>query len=227
MSSKTTTNKSTAGKTSKSDEVIALAKAIDAIAKNRDQFTAAVNQLSELNEETLRNMATVIDAKRQEFEQMEIDQRSKIEALDTEFSEKKRRREVETATHVKEFRRAAATEILLESGEVPINAEELASLRSQLDALKSGQEEAVKQAVRAEKQVLIAQHESQVKQAQLSNAAETAQIKAQLEQKDQQIESLNTQIKDLKAELSAQRELTRQVAESASQSKISQVFGQK
>ena len=119
---------------------------------------------------------------------------SKIEELTIEFSEKKRQAIVNLDLEVKAAQDAAATKILESQGKiavVKVDFEALVTKSAQADALVKSE---VAKAEAILSSALKKNYETESRIASSAHQAETAQIKAELTQKDAQIKFLNEQV---------------------------------
>jgi hypothetical protein len=126
-----------------------------------------------------------------------------------------------------EFGYKRAVEILEARGEVPIQDEELTKLRAEIADLRSKGKDEVDAAVEAErkkhkqsaifeKRTLVLEHEKAV-----------AELTANARSLESQNETLTAELAKAEQRLDAARELTKQVAESASRPAINQTYGGK
>ena len=125
----------------------------------------------------------------------------------------------------KEYQYEAALKVLGEKGEIPIKTSELKSLKDELHELKTNLEDKLEKAIKAEKVSSQQALHAALKNSELTHKAETAGILAISKQKEQEVVVLQSTIDNLKQEISAQRELTKSVAEAGKAGAISQSFG--
>lgn len=186
-------------------EKLQLARAINNITKSREAFNSAVEAFNSLEQEHLKDLDLRIEEKRQELKDAEED-----------LIQKRKRGEIDCDNDLAEHRRTAAIRFLSETREEPIETTVLESLRADLEELKTSLETAVEK-TRNEERVSAKTHlNSALKSQELTNKAEVATLQARLEQKDREIEVLNETISNLRQEVSEQRQLTKDVAASAS-----------
>lgn len=211
---------SAAATSAKGDHIIALAKAWQDVAKAQEGFSKAVQTVDGFTERVLQEQALSITAKTSEFDDLVAAKHAELEALDRTHEEKKRRLETDLEHDMSKRRRAAAVEYLKASNEEPIDTSHLAALRAELKTTRDGHAAAVESAVAAEQKSLLATHSMEKRTLELTHKAEMAQVQAENTQLKNQIESVASQVASLKADVEAGRQLTRDVANSASQSKV-------
>lgn len=195
-----------AAKTSKANESekLQLARAINNITKSREAFNSAVESFNALEQEHLKDLDLRIEEKHQELKDAEED-----------LSQKRKRGEIDCENDLAEHRRTAAVKFLEATNEVPIDSDELAQLKSDLASAQMDLTTADEKARAEEKARGQAQMNSALKQQELTNKAEVATLQAQLDQKEREIEVLHETIRNLRQEVSEQRQLTKDVAASA------------
>lgn len=186
-------------------EKLQLARAINNITKSREAFNSAVEAFNSLEQEHLKDLDLRIEEKHQELKDAEED-----------LVQKRKRGEIDCDNDLAEHRRNAAIRFLSATGEEPIETTVLSSLRSELSELKSNFDTSLEKAREDERNLAKTHLTSALKSQELMNKAEVATLQARLEQKDREIEVLNETISNLRQEVSEQRQLTKDVAASAS-----------
>lgn len=200
-------------KTSK-EAHLTLAKNIANLAAIQSKFMKAVEEVKEFQTESIQNFNLEIQAKKQEYDDLstqltnaEIDGKTKCDQA------------------VAKYKRDAAVKILGETDEVPIKKVDLESLQEQVTGLKRKRDEDVE----ALEKELSAKHQKAISAIittqELKQNAELASLRAQVEQKDKEIQVHMNNIDNLRTEIKAQRELTKQVADAGRQGQIHQTIG--
>lgn len=200
--------------TAPSSERLQLAQSISKISSAQEAFTRAVDNLKEFNEEMLKNLDLQIDTKREE-----------LKRLETEFNNNMKDAQIRADQELKEFKYTRAVEILKESGQVPINSEDLGTLRRRVSEADSTLQSELERLRKEEKASAEAAMRAALTNMDLKHKFDVAKLTAENEQRVNDIENFKNTIAVLQKEITAQRELTRQVAESSRQAPISQSFG--
>ena len=186
-------------------ERLELAKAISNISTKGDAFVNAMENFKNFTKDALVKLDLDIDTKRLELSdlQKQIDHKIVNGRIDIQVS-------------LREFKRESAVEMLKEMGETVIGDKELAALRQELQELRGNYDSAInavkkEEAERREKAIGQA-----TRNMELQHKATNATILALSEQQQREIGNLKGTINDLRQEISAQRDLTRSVAEASS-----------
>ena len=190
------------------------AKNIANLIATQGKFTKAVDDLKEFKDETLQNFNIEIEAKRKEYDDLasqlnnaEIDGKIKCDQA------------------IAKYKRDAAVKILEETQEIPIKKAEHEDLVNQVSGLKRKRDEDIAALekdldVRHKKAIAVITSTQELKQ-----NAELASLRAQVEQKDKETLVHLNNIENLRSEIKAQRELTKQVADAGRQGQIHQTIG--
>lgn len=193
---------------------LTLAKNIANLTAVQSKFMKAVEEMSEFKVDAIQNFSLEIEAKKKEYEDLatqlsnaEIDGKTKCDQA------------------IAKYKRDAAVKILTETEEIPIKKTEFEELQEQVVGLKRKRDEDL--------EALKADMESSHKKAisaivttqELKQNAELASLRAQVEQKDKEIAVHMNNIDNLRTEIKAQRELTKQVADAGRQGQIHQTIG--
>lgn len=202
-------------KTVKSDsDTLAFAKAVTKLGQKQDEFVNVFNEFKDLKAETLTEIQLELKTKRDE-----------LDNLDKEYEVKKKDLEIKLDQEIKEASYDKAVEILKEHSEIAVDEDEYNELTEQVETVRTELEEEMENKVTEEKE----KAQKDLKQALLNNnlehKAQIAMITAQVEQLTKERTTYESTISNLKGEIAAQRELTKQVAEAGKQGAISQSFG--
>lgn len=202
-------------KINKSDsDTLAFAKAINNLTETQEEFKKALEILDSLKADTLRDIQLELKAKRDE-----------LDRLDKEFQIKKKDLEIQVEQELKEFGYEKALELIGENNEVAVEEDEYNSLVESVDTLKEElQAELTKKVQEAQAEGKKALNAA-ISTNNLVHKAEVATLTAQVEQLTKERKMYETTISNLQADITAQRELTRQVAEASKSGAISQSFG--
>jgi hypothetical protein len=189
MAGKTTTP---ARKASVTTEVV-LGKAAQQIAKAVSELNAAtesVNQLASKTEDLTLQVANKEEA---------------IAALEVEYNERKRQSEVDLELTMRSSAEKLVNEHLTSNGYVSISANELNSLRSELEQTKSTTEAQIKKEVATVASTLKSQYENEIKLIQSENKAISAENAAKIGTLATQNKFLEDQVTKLYLQLDAER----------------------
>jgi hypothetical protein len=189
MAGKTTTP---ARKASVTTEVV-LGKAAQQIAKAVSELNAAtesVNQLTSKTEDLTLQVANKEEA---------------IAALEVEYNERKRQSDVDLQLTMKSSAERLVNEYLTSNGYVSISANELNSLRSELEQTKSTTEAQIKKEVATVASTLKSQYENEIKLIQSENKAISAENAAKIGTLATQNKFLEDQVTKLYLQLDAER----------------------
>ena len=195
-------------------ERLTLAEAISNIVAKEDALVKSVEDLKQFKAETLSKLDMAIETKKTELTE-----------LDQNYTKIKKDKQIETNQFIAEYQRNGAVDILEKTGEEPIESSKLEALESELASIRQSREEEIEKIKSEERAAAKIALNSAVKNCQLEHKAETAQLKAVSEQQQKEIKSLETTIKNMQAEIAAQRQLTKEVAEAGKQGSIQQTFG--
>jgi hypothetical protein len=189
MAGKTTTP---ARKASVTTEVV-LGKAAQQIAKAVSELNAAtesVNQLASKTEDLTLQVANKEEA---------------IAALEVEYNERKRQSEVDLELTMRSSAEKLVNEHLTSNGYVSISANELNSLRSELEQTKTTTEAQIKKEVATVASTLKSQYENEIKLIQSENKAISAENAAKIGTLATQNKFLEDQVTKLYLQLDAER----------------------
>lgn len=201
-------------KKSAASDRLEFAKALNGLTAKQDAFIKAVEAVNTFNAETLQRLDMEIDDKKQELEE-----------LSKQFERLKKDGQIETDQLLAEHKYNGALQILSELDEVPIKSSELTQLRAELEKLRSGHEAELEAALKAERTSSQKALQMAIRSKDLEHKAEIAELSAGNKQLTNEITSLHNAISNLKEEIAAQRDLTREVAQASAKSQISQSFG--
>ena len=207
---KTTTTKTTAKKKPNQFEHI-VSNAINKLVKTHETFssnsTSSIESLKNLIDEHLDGLMTRINLRKEE-----------LDYLDEEFTQKKRRSEIELDLDIQKYGRSKAIHILYQSGEIAVKEAEYNKLKNDYETFLLTQKDEIKNAVKAEND-RNTKHIAVLKQTlELKNKAEVATVEAKLEAQLKQISLYNETIQQMKNDLNEQRKLTKDVANASSKS---------
>lgn len=207
----------------KSDRLV-FAETLEKFGNSIEKLLEQVNIFEQFKREKLMDFELLRETKNQDIMDLEKQYNIMKVELEKEYEVLTKNKEIECKQYIQEYRLKAITEYLSERNEVSISIEELDTLRLEITKLNEQLSNVV--------ETTTSQLESKHKQAlnavitnnDLKHKAETAFLSASAEQKDNEIKSLHATIANLKAEISAQRELTNSIAQSMKQAPITQTF---
>ena len=214
MASKAT---ATAGGTSapaKISDTLVFAKAVSGISKTSEELIKAMNGLAQLKTEALTNALLEITAKREE-----------LSLLEKEYETKKKDHQIKLAQELSEFGFKEALKIVEKNGHVAVPKEAYETIQKDNKELEARHAQEMETKIAAEKAVGEQREKLAVQKLTLEHTAATAELKATVEQLTKERATFESVIAAYKADIAAQRELTRQVAEAAKSGAITQTFG--
>lgn len=192
----------------KSDRML-LAESIHAIVKNMEGFQKAYNEFQAFNESTINKFDQNMTTKQQDFEDF-------TRKLENDFENKK----IEMLQAFKRDKWEAAVDVLKEEDHIPVKQAEYDKIVNEFTNLQASHTTTV---TNMEKQHKI-ETERQIKNLEerlsLEKQAEIAKLQAQFEQKVSEVKRLEDVIDKSYKEIEAQRALTREVSQAASQSRV-------
>ncbi len=195
---------------------LALIHTTESLATATRGFTGAVEDFKQFNGETVARLDQLINVKQQEFEEQE-----------SRCDQQLKKRKIDADLHLREYKRDAAIEFLTAQGMDVVDHDTLVNIKAQLENLKNNHQGELdtlrKELISHAKRDL----EGAMGTQKLRHEAESAGMKAQIEQFTQQITFLQTSNKEQREETKLQRLLTEKVADSGKQGAIHQQFGGK
>jgi len=191
--------------TSANNVTLALTKALQGVTKSEDGFTKSVTKLNELLTETFADLETRHAAKQKALDDLKL-----------RYEQEEKNRKIAVAQNVRARAYDAAKQSLTERKEVAVRSEDYEQLREDYSELRATKEQEIRDSVSAERKRNDQHNEALKRTLELQKQAEVAQVEARLETQIQHIEVLKSTIENLKNDLQAQRELTKDVAQAAS-----------
>ena len=187
-------------------ERLELAKAISNICSKTEAFVTATENFKNFSKDALVKLDLDIEAKRLELD----DLRKQIE-----HSIKNGKIDVDVA--LREYKREGAVNMLKEMNETAISNKELQNITKELNELRTNFDAAVASVKKEEAEKREKAIQYATRNMELTHKAENATIIALSEQREREISNLKSTLTDLRNEISAQRDLTRSVAEAGRQ----------
>ncbi len=188
-------------------ERLELAKAISGMTAKQDAFIKAVETMETFNEEALKKLDLEMESRKQDLAELE----KNIERI-------KKNGQIEVDQFLSEYKYTAATKILNERKEEPIESTVLEKLHNELSTLKEGRQDEIDAMKAKEKEKSTRAMKAALSNSDLKHKAEIADLSAENKQNKHEISTLQKTIDNLTKELACQRELTKQVAEASRQS---------
>lgn len=181
-----------------------LAKSITALHKVAEKFADGVAAFNELRSNSV-----------DELEDLVLTKETELEYLETEFQNQRRQRRLQVDMDVQEYGLQKCVAILAEQNKLPVDKTEFETLKRLYEELQQTHEDSVRRAVQDANDHNAQQLEAMQKTLELQKKAEVATVQAKYDAQQTQIEIYKEQIQRLTEDLSAQRELTQNVAASA------------
>ena len=185
-------SKTTAKKASQSTEIV-LGQAAQQIAKGVSELKSAsetIAQLVQASEDLSLQVANKEEA---------------IAALDVQFAEKARQKEVELELNFKANSERVVNEFLTANGKTSISKTDLAAIQKELADTKANADAETKKAVAAATATLKAQYESDIKLMQSENKAVAAENASKIGTLTEKNQFLEAQVTKLYQQLDAER----------------------
>jgi hypothetical protein len=189
-------------------------KAILLLSNKQEGFCKAVESLNQFVEEIRTDLRSDIQSQWIENENLKM-------AVETE----RKNLRIETEQQIKEFGYEAAKKILRERGEVPMCQEEVDTMKARIHTLETTMQDSVQKELNEEKTRSKVAIQVATTHANLKHTAETADIRARVEQQKMTIDNHLQTIENLQKDVAAQRQLTKEVAIAGRQGAISQTIG--
>lgn len=193
---------------------VALAKSLNTLVTKQDAFSKAVDSLKEFSRESIEELVREIDAKKEELNEIE-----------KSISVKEKDGKINLEQRLKQYGYEEALKIIQDNGQTVIEDEQYQKTLTENNNLKTNWEQEIQKVrdeerARQKKEIVAVTNNLNLK-----HEAITAKITAETEQQAKEILSLTKSIESLRAEIAAQRELTKEVAMAGKQGAITQSFG--
>lgn len=195
---------SSGAKTKTENPKLQFVQAITTVKKQMEGFKKSVDQWNTVNDDIFTNLELKLEQKQRELAE-----------LDTEFTNTKRQRKIETEQELRELGYAAVAKLLADRKEIAVSEERWQDLNKQFNELRTNHEAKVAAAVAEERAIGEKNIKSLERSLKLEHTATMAQAQARMEQQAQQIKVLEQSIASLKADIEAQRQLTKDIANAA------------
>lgn len=233
---KTTSQQFTSQQSSESERLL-LAKAIASLTQTQASFIESVEHYKSITEESLRQVDLEMDIKKKEFaeqsKQLDKEFSEKNEELDSDYKKKKleydqelKNKKIDVEQELREHKYDAITQMLENDfNEIAVDKDEYDALQGELMQLRDSYEKDLEKAKVELRNAHAKELNASIGSNNLKHTAETAELTASVKQQEREISILNSTIENLKKELAAQRELTREVAVAGKQGSINQTFG--
>jgi hypothetical protein len=191
-----------------------LIKVVETLVTKKDAFVKAVEGFDQCTKDMIWNLDRDIELKKDELDRLAKD-------YNNQLTDGK----IKLEHDLKLFEYETILEVLKEKKQIPCSETEINDLKQQIAELKESSIAEVKKAIAIEKSHSESKLTSTTERLTLTHAAEVAQLKAEVGQRTSEITVLQNAVANLRGELAAQRELTRDVAASSKQAPIQQSFG--
>lgn len=216
------------------EQVENLSKKLEAASKIHQEFVCTFAELKEFSESSIKDIDVKIKKKDEEcytkYNKMSKDYSQKVYNLRSDYEKKKY--ELETNyDHKKDSMEREflcdeynkAVDVLDKKNEIAVKENDYDDLKDELEDLKKNQEKKEGDLRKEVETSSRKEVEARLKIKELEFKAQTAEMKARIEQQIKEIANLSETIGTLKVEISEQRILTRNVAE-ATQGAVTQNF---
>lgn len=235
-----------------SSDRLQLVKAVSSFGDAKLALAKQWEALSAFNEDRIQEMDQLMGVKREELIALETEGKEKMERIDAEGKERVERTDAECKEKLKQldvemkdkkivldqaFKQYAlerAKAVFTEQDYSWIETEKLVKLQSTEEAWEEKLKDAVDKNHRKSEQnkaialnALKSSQTAALNENNLKHQAETAELKAKVQEYAREVEANHKSIEGYKSEIAAQRELTREVALAGKQGAINQSFGNK
>lgn len=210
--------RSATGSTTTQRRAVGISRAIEKASRNHEALSKNIEKHITAYQTSNEYVTKVFEETLLQADQDIEDRETRLAELQDSIDYQVRQGKIQVQQNLDEFGMQEARKLLAHHDMVPILESELDGLRREIASLKSNHEEELAKAVRdaiAKEKMINASIQTKTKS---ECALQLAETKAQLASKDIIIESLRDRIEKSAQDLEAQRELTRSVAQSASQS---------
>lgn len=199
------------------DAVYQLTRAVQTIAKQQDAFKKSVEQFHEIE----KDIEVRITSAKKKMDEQEQARKKEMDEMEASVERERKRRRIDLEQDIREFGNEQVGKMLADQKKVPILAEELATLRTEVDSLRKTKEEAVNAAVQNALEKAKLEMSTKIESQMLRHQTEMATVTANRDQQKHQIKVLEDTIAALRNELDQQRKLTKEVAYAQAQAQAS------
>lgn len=195
-------------KDDKSDRML-YAEAMSAILQHMVGFQKAYNEFQTFNEATINKFDQNMTTKQQEFEDFK-------RTLENQFENKK----IEMEQSFKRNKWSAAVDVLKEDDCIPVKQMDYDQMTKESKELQTAHQAAISNMEKLHKSEIAKEMKHLEERLSLEKRAEIAKLQAQFDQKVAEVKRLEDVIEKSYKEIEAQRALTREVSQAASQSRV-------
>ena len=196
-------------------EVFQFTKSITQMTKAQETFKKSIETFQHLNSEVFGNLEIKLEQEQKKFQNVIDSKKQEIALLEEEFERKKKNGKLDVEYAVKAHKLDVASKFLSENDMTAVKTEQWSLINKELAQLKANYKSDLELTLFNERKLHEGNVASIKKELRLIQEAKEAKLQASLDQKDQQVLVLKETIKDLKRDVTAQRELTRDVAKAA------------
>jgi len=196
---------------------------LDVSQKSAKAITTAVLSLSKVAEtlaiysEQVESLTEQVNIKTNELVNLDIKLDHKKKEIDTTIAEKERAASVDLKLRLKENEEKTLNELAKSRGAIVVAADVVPNLEAKLKEVEQSIDSIVSKAVTSARTELTKEHSMAVTKLELTNSAETAKMKAELDAKDAKIEFLNEQISTLNTTIASERQARIEIAKTTAQ----------
>jgi len=196
---------------------------LDVSQKSAKAITTAVLSLSKVAEtltiysEQVESLTEQVNIKTNELTNLDVKLDHKKKEIDTAIAEKERAASVDLKLRLKENEEKTLNELAKSRGAIVVAADVVPNLEAKLKEVEQSIDSIVSKAVTSARTELTKEHSMAVTKLELTNSAETAKMKAELDAKDAKIEFLNEQISTLNTTIASERQARIEIAKTTAQ----------
>lgn len=181
--------------------------------------TVALGKATSALQSIVSDLASANDTYEQLVQNIELKQ-ADLEKLDVTFTEKEREMKANLALKAKEHEANLVKEILEAQGKLSVTKDEYNALTKELATVKANYDKDVKTEVAKAVEVIVSRHASEMKQKDLQFAADTAGMKASIQNATEKVATLQAQVEDYKTQITEERKARVQEAQARGGEKI-------
>lgn len=196
---------------------------LDVSQKSAKAITTAVLSLSKVAEtlaiysEQVESLTEQVNIKTNELTNLDVKLDHKKKEIDTAITEKERAASIDLKLRLKENEEKTLNELAKSRGAIVVAADVVPNLEAKLKEVEQSIDSIVSKAVTSARTELTKEHSMAITKLELTNSAETAKMKAELDAKDAKIEFLNEQISTLNTTIASERQARIEIAKTTAQ----------
>ncbi len=202
-----------------------LLKPLHNLEKAELAFADAVNEWKTISKESIVELDFTIEQRREEIQQLEKHRIEKLQSVEDEVSQSKKRKRIDCDNDIAAYKRESALKILKDTGEIAISEDLFNQMKTELQTQKAKYEQELKDTAGSLTGKAKREQEIALRSLELEWQSKTATITAEVKQLKEQEKNYMKTIVMLEKQLDDQRQLTKEVAQAGSKGAIQQTIG--